>query len=358
MNRLLSSLLALLLGVTVVVAPRTTCAEEAETVTARLSWERQPGAESCIDRSQLEKAINRRWRRQVFVEDDAAELTVAGKVGRSGPDRWSASIEMRRADGTSLGSRELVTHAPDCSALDDSVALALGIMLDMTKQRIVEERALRASRSTAPAGTSTSAAAKNPPAAKTPVVTGPAITIPPETAAPRAPWHVEPSVSVLGSYGVLPQFDFGGRAAVSVLPPDLFRFELSIALFFPHDAPNDKPGAKTSAWSGELAAYPFVLASDTLRFDAGAGIRFLDLRAEGVGLDQNGVANEVIVALGPRTALAWRFAGRFELVVGGGVEVALSRYRFLYRDSHGGTGKVRETGIFSGEAYAGLALFL
>lgn len=351
MKRLLSYLLASLPSVAVFVALGTARADEAETVTARLSWERQPGAESCIDRAQLEKAINRRWRRQVFVEEGAAELVIAGKVGRSGPDRWSASIEMRRADGTSLGSRELVTRARDCSALDDSVALALGIMLDVTKQRIVEER--RSSGSTAP-----SAPAESPPAAKTPVVTGPAITIPPETAAPRAPWHVEPSVSVLGSYGVLPQFDFGGRAAVSVLPPDLFRFEFSVVLFYPRDASGDQPGAKTSAWSGEVAAYPFVLASDTLRFDVGGGLRFLDLRAEGVGLDQNGVANEVIVALGPRTALAWRFAGRFELVVGAGAEVALSRYRFVYRDSQGGAVTVRETGLFSGGAYAGLALFL
>src|SRR4051794_31300673 len=116
MARLLSLLLPLSVGVCVVVGVECARAEEVESVNARLSWHRLPGAESCIDGESLEASINSRWRRQVFVEDRDAELVVEGKVGRSAPDRWSASIEMRRADGTSLGSRELVTRASDCSA--------------------------------------------------------------------------------------------------------------------------------------------------------------------------------------------------------------------------------------------------
>jgi hypothetical protein len=347
----------------VFVGVRTTRADEAESVSARLSWQRLPGAESCIDGASLEAAINRRWRRQVFVESGAAELVVEGKVGRSA-DRWSASIEMRRADGTSLGSRELVTKASDCSALDDSVALALGIMLDMTKQRIVEERALKNEAAAAgsngqPSPVTNGAAAEPPPAKNEHVVDGPTIAIPPETAAPRAPWHVEPSVGVQGALGVLPKFALGGRAGVGLIPPGLFRFELSASFFWQQDAREGLPGARFSAWSAELSAFPFVVTNDdALRFDVGAGVRILELRAEGVGLDQTGIANETVVALGPRAALAWRFAGHFEAILGGAAEVALSRYRFVYQDSLGGPVPVHETSLFSGELYAGLALLL
>lgn len=69
-----------------------------------------------------------------------ADLVVAGKIGRSERDVWSASIEMRRADGASLGTRELATRSKSCSALDEPVALALGIMLDVSRKRIEEER--------------------------------------------------------------------------------------------------------------------------------------------------------------------------------------------------------------------------
>lgn len=348
MARLSSVVFPFSLGVCVVVGVERASADEVESVNARLSWQRLPGAESCIDGASLEASINSRWRRQVFVENRAAALVVEGKVGRSAPDRWSASIEMRRADGASLGSRELVTRAPDCSALDDSVALALGIMLDMTKKRLVEERALRAE----------AEAAETPGAGKAPVADGPAITIPPETAAPRAPWHVEPSFSAQVAVGVLPGFAFGGRAAVGVIPPNLFRFELAASLYLPHDAAQDQPAARFSAWSAELSAFPFAVLADSLRFDVGGGLRFLALRAEGAGLDLNDVASETVVTLGPRAALAWRFAGHFEAIVGAGAEVALSRYRFVYRDSRGVPVAVHQTGLFFGEMHAGMALFL
>src|SRR5262245_34425286 len=82
MRRFPLVLSSLSLGVCVVVGAGSAHGDDKESVSARLSWQRLPGAESCIDASSLEAAINRRWRRKVFVEDRSAELIVEGKVGR------------------------------------------------------------------------------------------------------------------------------------------------------------------------------------------------------------------------------------------------------------------------------------
>src|SRR5262245_23247894 len=100
-------------------------------VTARLTWERTSGAEDCMTQEVLAQAVNRRWGREVLRQVGPTELALTGTIGPRSGGRWAALLEMRRADGSSLGSREIATQAKDCSALDDAVALAAGLMLDM-----------------------------------------------------------------------------------------------------------------------------------------------------------------------------------------------------------------------------------
>jgi hypothetical protein len=327
----------------------------AEGVSARLVWQRSPGAESCIDAAALEAAVNRRWQRQVFVEGQSADLVVDGKIERSGRDTWSASIEMRRADGQSLGTRELVTHGARCSTLDEPVALALGIMLDVSRRRVEEERAASGAAATEDAE----------------LVSGPSIAIPEKPAATPAPvaaqgtpappprrWHFEPFAAVEGFAGILPGFDLGGRFGVSITPPERIRVELSGSVYADADASTGRPSARFDGWAAELAVYPFAFSHAALRADVGAGIRLVQVHANGLGLDQNGNAAEVVVGLGPRVGLAWRVVGPLELVGGLGADISLSRYRFLYRTAAGGAASVYETGLFSAEMFLGLGLWL
>ncbi len=330
-------------------------ADDTNGVSARLVWEREPGAESCIDRAGLETAVNRRWQRHVFVEGEKADLVVVGRMRRGARDRWVASIEMRRADGTSLGDRELVTRAADCSALNDSVALALGIMLDVSRKRIAEERAAQAPA----ADTHGEGAASSPPPPVEPrPVAGPVISVPPEP--PRARWHLEPFAAVEGIAFVMPRLDAGGRFGVAAIPPERFRVELSVSIYSAQDVSEVRPSAHFTGWAAELAAYPFGFASGSGRFrgDLGLGARLLALHAAGVGLFQTATADEAIAGLGPRAALAFRVAGPLSLLLGLGGDVLLSRYRFVYRDSAGGAVSVFRTGLFSAESFIGLALGL
>jgi len=333
---------------------------EAEEVTARLQWTRDPDAKACMDRERLEAAVNARWRRQVFA-DGKTDLVVEGKVGRRGRREWVASIEMRRADGTSLGSRELATRAAHCSALDDSVALALGIMLDMSRQRVAEEREQSAAHSAQgePTKPSTAAPAAAPSSAapKSASLGGPPIAIPEETVAPRAPWRFEPVVAGEAALGPLPSVALGGRVGIAVVPNGFFRVELSASLYESEEL-DRRPGARFSVWGGELSGYPLTLGGESLRCELGAAIRLISVHATGLGLDQNGAADEARIALGPRALAAARVVGPFEVLAGLGAELSLSRYRFQYRDASGGAASVYKTPLVSGAVYAGVGLWL
>jgi hypothetical protein len=322
-----------------------------EEVSARLVWRRAPGAESCIDAASLENAVNTRWQRQVFVEAPTADLVVDGKIGPSGRNAWTASIEMRRADGQSLGTRELVTHSASCSALDEPIALALGIMLDVSRKRVEEERA--------------ASAASAPEASE--LVSGPSISIPEKPPAPPAlgkeqlvgrRWHVEPFAAAEGFVGILPGFDLGGRFGFSITPPEGIRAELSASLYPAKDASSARPTARLDAWAAELAVYPFAFSRGVLRTDVGAGVRLVQVHADGLGLDQNGNADEVIIGLGLRAGLGLRVVGPLEIVAGLGGDVSLLRYRFVYLTAARGRAAVHETGPISAEMFVGLGLWL
>ncbi|HEX3597409.1 MAG TPA: hypothetical protein VHU80_20015 [Polyangiaceae bacterium] len=311
-----------------------------ENVSARLIWERAPDATSCIDRRALEEAVNRRWRRQVFVEG-AADLVVEGRVGRGEHDRWSASVEMRRADGTSLGTRELVTRASDCGALNDSVALALGIMLDVSRKRIAEERATRRE------------GVREAPGDE--LVQGAPIAVP-EPA--RAPWHLESFAALEGFAGILPHFDAGGRFGVAAVPPERFRLEVSASVYAVDDVSPARPGARFRAWAAELGGYPVDFTGGQFRADLGVGVRVIAVHAAGVGLDQNAAADTVVPAVGPRVLASFWPLPALGVIAGLGGDISMTRYRFVYRATGGAAVSVFETGLFSAQMFVGVVLRL
>lgn len=293
--------------------------EEEPRASARLEWTRSPGAESCIDRAGLSDAVSRRWGRQVFVDGDDPAIVVKGTVGRSRRGTWYARIELARSDGTKLGSRVIVTHAPDCSSLDDSLALALGLMLDLTEP---------------PASTE-----PNRPPSAPPQVSGPPITIPKETLAPRVPWQIEPALGAEAALGILPGVMFGGRLSISIEPPRLWRIEIGGTLW-QHVKTSATEGARFSLWTIDVAVCPAVWEDAKIAASACIAQRAGKVTAEGVGFDANATPDETFLAAELRGGLAWTFASPF--VLGGtlGMDVPLVRFRFVYREPGGAVGAV------------------
>ena len=176
----------------VAVAPRARAAT-ADPVHAALEWHRLPGGQSCSDAATLERAVESRLGRKIFVARNAADVVVIARIGpaRRGTG-WVIDLELRTASGQVIGTRELTTGDPSCSALDPSVALVVALMGDIPKSDVP-----------APAPAPAPKRAVPRPERPTP------IRLPVE---PARAWRVQVEVAATGAIGVLP----GAIAGVSL----------------------------------------------------------------------------------------------------------------------------------------------
>src|SRR4051794_29209242 len=94
-----------------------------------LSWTRLPGAEECVATRELARAVERKLGRSVFVSAADAELAVEGRVERAAPRGWRATIVVTRADGVTVGRRELHVAGGKCALLDESLVLVVALMI-------------------------------------------------------------------------------------------------------------------------------------------------------------------------------------------------------------------------------------
>lgn len=315
---------------------------ETESVTARLEWRQEPAAEACLDGDALKRAVNRRWGRSVFAESASPDIVLRGTIGHAEPKGWAVSLTLSRADGTSLGSRELVTAAPSCSSLDDSVALAVGLMLDVSRQRIAEERR---------------AAAEPTTKAQPAPLDGPPIAIPKETLPSRDPWRVEPSIALETAVGLLPGWGLAPRAGIAIVPPRFVRVEAAVSLFLPdEETAGAGRGARFSGHTAELAVCPVSLHTESLRADACLTERVGAVRAAGFGFTESSTATELVAAIGAREVATLTLVRPLALFLGLGVEAPFLRYRFVFGDSAGGARVLHRMAPIVGTGALGLSL--
>jgi hypothetical protein len=299
---------------------------------ARLEWTREEGAERCIDGPALDEAVSRRWGRRVFVYDSSANVLVKGRIRRNVRGAWAAHFELERSDGTKLGRRDIVSRAADCSALDDSLALALGLMLDLTER---------------PPSAEQSTTTPEP-------VSGPPITIPKETAAPREPWRVEPSIGAAAAIGLLPGVAFGGRLAIAAEPPHFWRIEAGGTLWQTRQAEHEALGARLSMWTLDIAICPIASEGESLGIWACIAQRAGMVKAEGFGFDRNASPNDTLLAAEARAGASWTFASPWILHASLGLVVPLVRLGFVYRSDPGDLPTIYRMSPVAGVAALGI----
>ena len=252
-------------------SPPSLAVTDAAAVTARLEWNLEAGGATCLDGPSLARAVESRWKRRVFEPTGAADIVVRGRIGPAPNAAWSARIELFDANGAALGSRELTTRAVECSALDDSVALAVGLMLDVTRHRVAEERA------------------QNGIAAPDRPLDGGAIDIPEATAPARERMHVEPSATLEAALGVLPELAPGFRPALALDFAQWFRLEVAANFYGSETAAGAPKGATVSLWTIELRQCPFfesAPSSTAFGWDACLVEQVGQVRARGFGFDR------------------------------------------------------------------------
>lgn len=140
----------------------------------RLVWVRGERTQGCLDRGAIARRVVERLGREVF--SDSAPRSIEGVVQHEG-DRWDAHLYVREADGSLFGSRYLTSTAPDCTALDAAVTLAIALVID-------PDAATRPSLATVPPPAPTPDPVAPPAAPSSPSDRGPVAAAPPPTTTP------------------------------------------------------------------------------------------------------------------------------------------------------------------------------
>jgi hypothetical protein len=334
-------------GAFVAIALATTTARAAdERSSARLELSAPGEASSCIEKKELEVAVERRLRRKVFREP--AELAVEVRVERA-PEGWSAELVLRDAERRELGRRALETAARDCSALDASLALVVALLVDSPPAPPpppVEP---------APAPT---APAALPPAPKPAPPTR--IELPKDTFAPREPWRFVPTLSVSGAYDRLPGFAFGPRAGVAFLPPRFPEFRASVGVLLPREETIEGGASGGRFWLLDAAfeLCPLEHRGASVRVSGCVGQSIGRLTVTGIGFDENDEEPGLDFVLTLGGSSFFRVAGPFGVVLGLGVGFPLSRNSYSARTADGRRVEIWQRGYVVGSAEVGVGLEL
>lgn len=287
-----------------------------------LSVSHGPEADGCATRAELSRAVERRLERRVFVASEQAQLRLDVAFVKRG-SAVVATMRLVDAQGRSRGTRLLTTES-HCSALDDSLALSIALLVDEPPEP-EPEVAPESAAPVAPTSEATRGGSKPPTAAREPT----AITIPREVAAPREPWHVAIGAAGSVAWGLLPQVRPAVVAWARLVPRGFVPIILQGEGFWSSEAARDaSSGARFQLWRVGLALCPALSASDSNAFGLCAGQKLGWLGVEGYGFDQNLEDRRLSFALSlgaEGRQLVW---GPFSLRGYLGAEIPLVRDRF------------------------------
>jgi hypothetical protein len=335
--------LAVVLGVT------SAGAADGERTTARLELIAPGEATSCIEKPELERAVERRLRRKVFREP--AELLVDVRLARVATG-WNAELVLFDAERRELGRRSLGTAAPDCSALDASLALVVALLVDSPPTPPPAPPPAE------PAALAPSAAP--PPPAPPPPPKPTRIELPKDTYAPREPWHFVPTASVSAAYDRLPGFAYGPRAGLAILPPRFPELRVSAGVLLPREKTSGSAESGGRFWLVDAAfeLCPLVHRSGPLRVSGCLGQSIGRLTVSGVGFDENSEEPglDFVVTAGASGFIA--LAGPVGLVLGLGVGLPLSRNAYSAKNADGERVLVWQRGWVVGSGEVGLGVEL
>ncbi|WP_437981170.1 hypothetical protein [Sorangium sp. So ce117] len=311
---------------------------------ASLSWVRLAGAEACVGARALAQAVEARLGRAALVSAARAELTIEGRIEPGGTGGWRAVIAVADAGGAVLGTREIATASPRCSAIDDELALAIALMIDPSAKLSPGAPPPLA----APAPPPAPSPAPSPPAPQV-IVQRVLVPVPPPAPPPPAPWRVEVGAGPLFGLGLLPSPGIAAALRARLTPPRSWSFEVGGAIWLPNEATTGASSTRFSWGEGFVSACPVSLGGET-RLSACAGVRLGALQVGGLGFGVDRADERLTAGGALDVRLTRQLAG--PLTVGGGLGliVPIVRDTFYYIDAQG-----RDREVFRMAPLAGVA---
>jgi hypothetical protein len=291
-------------------------------VTAALDWHRSSAAEDCLDAGALASGVEKRLRRSVFAPRERADVVVGVRLARRPEGAWLAQIELRSAKGQLIGTRELVTSADHCSALDESLTLAIALMVDVSADEL-------------PKPVETPSAQ---PAPRAPVTSPPrrtSIELPRQTHAPRRPWRFNAVALGTVAMGLLPGVSPGVRAGFGVDPPAFWPTDLAVSFWPARRDSTGEEGARLTLVTVGLHVCPLGAGPKSTVFGLCLGQEVGQQIASGFGFDRNDERKRLVYDLSLRARLSQRVVGGLRLVAGVQGLLPLSRDRFIAGEADG-----------------------
>jgi hypothetical protein len=289
-----------------------------------LSVQQGEGTEACMTFAQLQQGVEKRLKRQVFVDAAQASLRLEVIFSKTGADT-EARIELASVDGTPRGTRSLVT-SKHCSALDDSLALSVALLVDQPPDPEPD-----AAPPAAPAvsGEEPPASSAPPPAPQRAVRPPTPITIPADVAAAREPWHGRFGAVAAAAWGVLPGIGPAVALYLKLVPPHFLPVLLQGEGFWPATAERDgSSGARFRLFRVGLALCPALYDSPVMSSSLCIGQKVGWLTVEGYGFDHDRQERRLSFALTAGGEGTLRLFAPVSLRGYLGAEVPLARDRF------------------------------
>jgi len=326
---------------------------EAPPPAVSLEVTRGAAAEACLEGPALETAVERRLERPVFVPAERAAVRVTLHFERRSDRAFAAEVVLLDRHGTALGRRELTTRAAHCSALDESLALVVALLVDSPEAREQAEVAPVSEAPAAPSGSAAAPAVTSAPPATT-------LAIPPDVAAPREPYRIVVGASAAALAGPLPGLAFGPELLFAVRPPRFVELRLRPSLFPEREVTAHTPdqGGRLALVSVALDVCPLEQGAGRLRLTGCVGQSVGWVRGEGFGYRHNASTGTLVYSLGVGASVLIALAGPLGLNVGLSGALPLERDTYVSQAQNGATTEVFRPAPVTGMLAAGLALEL
>ncbi len=307
------------------------------------------------------RSVEFRLQRRAFRRDRPATLYVRIALHKKKADaNWSADISTRDAAGSFLGTRSLITNAAHCSALDDSLALVVALLVDAPPTPVrVESRqqseptgptvapAIPAAPSAEPSPTGGHATPSASPVSPAQIPHFPVemrtITLPRDTPARRQPWLFNVSLEGTAAFGVLPDVAPGIELGLGAKPATVPELRVFAGLY-PERAEQHasaSSGARFSFANVGLELCPLDRTLGAVHWSGCAGQSLGFTRVAAFGFDENTTTGHLSYALLAWTGLTIQFVRSFAGRLGIRAEAPLERGVFTYGSRDGS-----ERGLF------------
>ena len=284
-----------------------------------LALTRSSSAQSCIDAAALTRSVEARLGRRAFARTAPLQLRVT--LDRRGSN-WVADLDLSDPVGP-LGERSLSTDAAHCSALDDSLALVVALLVDTPPERVDPAAPGRADHAPeAPATT---------PRQEAPRPRSTTLRLPADTWAPRAPWQFAARAGGSLLFFALPRVAYGPSLGLAVRPPRGPWLRIAVDSLLPKESEGQRRVRVATDRLGLLLCGSF--GSPPLEWQFCAGQRVGRVTAEGLGFDHAQRVRRLYLAATLGGELSIPLTQRWYFPVSLFAEIPLTQDQFVARDT-------------------------